>query len=123
MKPRHHLVLQPNGRTAATLERWFGIDEARPNGGWPNFWASICTSSPVVAGQMMDEDVEVGRAQTSGKNTPEVIVDDAIEILLEHDTAGDPSPAFAQKGAQWRRFAVVGNIWLAFLEIARPWFS
>ena len=45
--------------------------------------------------QLLAQDVEVDRArrvrrwaQAGGKKTPEII--DAIEILLEHDTAGDP---------------------------------
>src|ERR1017187_3098318 len=36
------------------------------------------------------------RAQAGGKKTPEIV--DAIEILLEHDTAGDPNT-----GLKWTR--------------------
>ena len=53
--------------------------------------------------QLLAQDVEVDRARRtgggrkrSGKKTPEII--DAIEILLEHDTAGDPIT-----GLKWTR--------------------
>ena len=53
--------------------------------------------------QLLAQDVEVDRARRAGggrkrggKKTPEII--DAIEILLEHDTAGDPIT-----GLKWTR--------------------
>ena len=52
--------------------------------------------------QLLAQDVEVDRAQSRrraqarGKKTPEIV--DAIEILLEHDTAGDPI-----SGLKWTR--------------------
>jgi hypothetical protein len=53
--------------------------------------------------QLLAQDVEVDRARKAGggrrrveKKTPEII--DAIEIILEHDTAGDPIT-----GLKWTR--------------------
>jgi hypothetical protein len=94
---RHHLVLQSAERAAAPLVRRPGIHEARPRRrqragrvSWPRS-AHHRPRPPTVAGsgcRGRPDPAARRRAQAGGKKTPEVI--EAIEILLEHDTAGDP---------------------------------
>src|SRR5216683_2749604 len=105
IQSRYPLVLQPAGRAAAPLICRTGIAQTGPRrrspiGRLPRprsshrgprptaVVSSGCGSGPRAQSRR--------RAQAGGKKTPEII--EAIEILLEHDTAGDPIT-----GLKWTR--------------------
>ncbi len=97
IESRHHLVLQSAGRAATPLIRRSGIDETRP---WRRQRASRISwprSHTIARGRRQlhgsgcrgrPDPPAWCRTKAGGKKHPEVI--EAIEILLEHDTAGDP---------------------------------
>jgi transposase len=62
------------------LAEFFGLDPHTIARGRRQLLGSGCRGRPDATTR--------GRTQTSGEETPEVI--EAFEILLEHDTAGDP---------------------------------
>src|SRR5207253_8661655 len=99
------LVLQPAGRTTAPFVCRTGVAETGPRrrsstGRFSRPRSSHRgprTTTVVGSGRGSGQSAQNGRrAQAGGKKTPEII--DAIEILLEHDTAGDPIT-----GLKWTR--------------------
>src|SRR6516162_5524426 len=102
---RHPAVLQSAGRAAAPLVCRAGISQTgpwwrpstgrlpRPRSPYRSPWTTTVISPGRGSGPRAQSR---SWPQAGGKKTPEII--DAIEILLEHDTAGDPIT-----GLKWTR--------------------